>query len=70
MCNEYFRDCLKIKDCVVRHKFDYCFIQIRKASWPTNVHFEWYPLGICNYSAPLFKCTYCEYDEKLCVKKS
>lgn len=47
---EYFRDILNMKECVVRHRFDYCFIQIRKASWPTNVHFEWYPLGISKLS--------------------
>lgn len=47
---KYFRDILNMKECVVRHRFDYCFIQIRKASWPTNVHFEWYPLGISRLS--------------------
>ena len=58
MTYEYFRDCLKIKDCVVRHKFDYCFIQIRKASWPTNVHFEWYPLGVSRLSKKNKKIKY------------
>ena len=35
-----------MKECVISHIFNYDYIQIRDASWPRCIHFEWYPLRI------------------------
>ena len=42
----YFESNGLMKKCVISHVFNYNYIQIRDASWPRSVHFEWYPLGI------------------------
>lgn len=35
-----------MEDCIISHIFNYYYIQIRDASWPRSIHFEWYPLGV------------------------
>lgn len=44
---EYFEDKLGMKDCIIRHSDkNLKYIQIRDASWPIKIHFEWEPLSI------------------------
>ena len=43
---EYFTKNNLMKECCISHIFNYYYIQIREASWPKSIHFEWYPLGI------------------------
>lgn len=43
---EFFIKELKMKECIIHHPpFKYDYIQIRDSSWPSQVHFEWQPLG-------------------------
>ena len=42
----YFESNKLMNECVISHIFNYYYIQIRKASWPRSIHFEWYPLGV------------------------
>ena len=42
----YFESKNLMKECVIHAVFNFYYIQIRDASWPRSVHFEWYPLGI------------------------
>jgi hypothetical protein len=44
----YFESNKLMNECVISHVFNYYYIQIRKASWPRSIHFEWYPLGVKN----------------------
>lgn len=46
MTRDYFESNKLMNECVISHVFNYYYIQIRKASWPRSIHFEWYPLGI------------------------
>lgn len=32
-----------MKECVIHPVFNFNYIQIRDASWPRSIHFEWYP---------------------------
>lgn len=54
----YFKTLMK--DCVISHIFNFFYIQIRDASWPRSIHFEWYPLGVK-------KLTSNKPDLKLCL---
>ena len=48
---KYFAENLGMTECVISHpNKSFRFIQIRDASWPIYVHFEWFPLAI--YQSP------------------
>ena len=40
-----------MKECYMHAVFNYKYIQIRDASWPRSIHFEWYPLGVNKLSS-------------------
>ena len=42
----YFESNGLMDKCVISHVFNYSYIQIRDASWPRSIHFEWNPLGV------------------------
>ena len=42
----YFESKNLMKECVIHPVFNFKYIQIRDASWPRSVHFEWSPLSI------------------------
>ena len=46
LTKDYFTKNSLMKECCISHIFNYYYIQIREASWPRSIHFEWYPLGI------------------------
>lgn len=44
---KYFAENFGMTECVIRHpNKSFNYIQIRDASWPIYVHFEWFPLAI------------------------
>lgn len=66
--NRYFTSAanpILMKECYLHAVFNYKYIQIRDASWPRSIHFEWYPLGVNKLSSGL-KYTLCFHVE--CAK--
>lgn len=67
---EFFK-ARSIKECVIRSEFKYKYIQIRDASWPPSIHFEWFPFSIDRLTDGLNKnYTLCFHVENVKYHKS
>lgn len=60
---DFFESNKLMNECVISHVFNYYYIQIRKASWPRSIHFEWNPLGIKKITSKKDKVTFCFHVE-------
>ena len=59
------KDSNKYGKCVIRHVWNYYYIQIRYSSWPRSVHFEWYMgVGRLVEKNPKDSFTFCFHVEK------
>ena len=59
----YFEANSLMKECILSHIFNYYYIQIRDASWPRSIHFEWYPLGVNKITSKKPKLQLCLHVE-------
>ena len=60
---------MKEKECVIHPVFNFYYIQIRDASWPRSIHFEWYPLGLNRLTGNKDNYTLCFHVESKAVIK-